>query len=152
FAAARGDLSPGLHLATALLVVGVLLKSAQIPFHGWMQQVMEAPTPVSALLHAGIVNIGGFVMIRLAPLMAHAHLAQGMLVTVGLITAFIASLVMTTRVSVKQILAWSTISQMGFMLLQCGLGIWQLALLHLLAHSCYKAHSFLSSGGAVETW
>jgi NAD(P)H-quinone oxidoreductase subunit 5 len=152
FVATHGELSPGLHLATTLLVIGVLLKSAQLPFHGWMQQVMEAPTPVSALLHAGIVNIGGFVMIRLAPLMARAPLAQGMLLTVGLITAVVASLVMTTRVSVKLVLAWSTIAQMGFMLVQCGLGVWHLALLHLLAHSCYKAHSFLTTGGAVEMW
>jgi NAD(P)H-quinone oxidoreductase subunit 5 len=152
FVAARGGLTPGLHLATTLLVVGVLLKSAQLPFHGWMQQVMEAPTPVSALLHAGIVNIGGFVMIRLAPLMAHAPLAQWMLLLVGLATSIVASLVMTTRTSVKLILAWSTVAQMGFMLVQCGLGVWHMALLHLLAHSCYKAHSFLSSGGVVETW
>jgi NAD(P)H-quinone oxidoreductase subunit 5 len=152
FANAKGELSPGLHLAAALLVVGVLLKSAQLPFHGWMQQVMEAPTPVSALLHAGIVNIGGFVMIRLAPLMARAPLAQGILLTVGLITAIVGSLVMTTRVSIKLLLAWSTVAQMGFMLVQCSLGAWHLALLHLLAHSCYKAHCFLSTGNAVETW
>jgi NAD(P)H-quinone oxidoreductase subunit 5 len=152
FVVARGALPPGLHLATTLLVVGVLLKSAQLPFHGWMQQVMEAPTPVSGLLHAGIVNIGGFVMIRLAPLMAHAPLAQWMLVVVGLLTAIVGSLVMTTRVTAKIILAWSTVAQMGFMLVQCGLGVWHLALLHLLAHSCYKAYSFLSTGSAVETW
>src|SRR5262249_53480596 len=115
FANTKGTLSPGLHLATTLLVVGVLLKSAQLPFHGWMQQVMEAPTPVSGLLHAGIVNIGGFVMIRLAPLMAHAPLAQWMLVVVGLLTAIAGSLVMTTRVTAKIILAWSTVAQMGFM-------------------------------------
>jgi NAD(P)H-quinone oxidoreductase subunit 5 len=151
FVVAKG-LTPGLHLATALLVVGVLLKSAQLPFHGWMQQVMEAPTPVSALLHAGIVNIGGFVMIRLAPLMAHAPLAQWMLLTIGLATAIVGSLVMTTRTSAKVILAWSTVAQMGFMLVQCGLGVWHLALLHLLAHSCYKAHCFLSTGSAVDTW
>jgi NAD(P)H-quinone oxidoreductase subunit 5 len=113
---------------------------------------MEAPTPVSALLHAGVVNIGGFVMIRLAPLMAHAFVAQGLLVVVGLATAIVASLVMTTRASIKVTLAWSTIAQMGFMLVQCGLGMWHLALLHLLAHSLYKAHAFLSSGAVVETW
>jgi NAD(P)H-quinone oxidoreductase subunit 5 len=152
FVIQKGGLTPGLHLATTLLVVGVLLKSAQLPFHGWMQQVMEAPTPVSGLLHAGIVNIGGYVMIRLAPLMAHAPLAQGLLVTVGLMTAIIGSLVMTTRVTAKIALAWSTVAQMGFMLVQCGLGVWHLALLHLLAHSCYKAYSFLSTGSAVETW
>ena len=145
-------LSPTLHLATVLLVFGVLLKSAQIPFHGWMLAVMEAPTPVSALLHAGVVNIGGFVMIRLAPLMAHAYIAQGILLGAGLFTTVIAALVMTTRVAVKGVLAWSTVGQMGFMLVQCGLGAWHLALLHLLAHSLYKAHTFLSSGSVVQQW
>lgn len=152
FARAHGELSPTLHVATVLLVFGVLLKSAQLPFHGWMLQVMEAPTPVSALLHAGVVNIGGFVMIRLAPLMAHAAIAQGMLVGVGLATTIVASLVMTTRPAIKGVLAWSTIGQMGFMLVQCGLGAWHLALMHLLAHSLYKAHTFLSSGSVVQQW
>lgn len=149
---ASAELSPTMHLATILLVVGVLLKSAQLPFHGWMLQVMEAPTPVSALLHAGVVNIGGFVMIRLAPLMGHAYIAQGILIGVGLFTTIVASLVMTTRVAIKSVLAWSTIGQMGFMLVQCGLGAWHLALMHLLAHSLYKAHTFLSSGSGVQQW
>ena len=135
-----------------MLVLGVALKAAQLPFHGWLIQVMEAPTPVSALLHAGVVNIGGLVMIRLAPLMSHAPFAQTLLIVIGMTTAIIASLVMTTRVSVKVSLAWSTCAQMGFMLVQCGLGAWHLALLHLVAHSLYKAHAFLSSGGAVESW
>lgn len=148
----RGELSPSLHVATVLLVFGVLLKSAQLPFHGWMTQVMEAPTPVSALLHAGVVNIGGFVMIRLAPLMAHAWIAQGILLGFGLFTTIVAALIMTTRVSIKGVLAWSTIGQMGFMLVQCGLGAWHLALLHLLGHSLYKAHTFLSAGTVVEQW
>ncbi len=151
-ARASGGLSPPLHLATVLLVFGVLLKSAQIPFHGWMQSVMEAPTPVSALLHAGVVNIGGFVMIRLAPLMAHAYLAQSILLGVGLFTTIVAALVMTTRVAIKGVLAWSTIGQMGFMLVQCALGAWHLALMHLLAHSLYKAHTFLSSGSIAQEW
>jgi NAD(P)H-quinone oxidoreductase subunit 5 len=152
FAQANRALSPPLQLATVLLVFGVLLKTAQLPFHGWMLEVMEAPTPVSALLHAGVVNIGGFVMIRLSPLMAHATLAQSVLVAVGLFTAIVGSLVMTTRVTIKVALAWSTIAQMGFMLVQCGLGVWHLALLHLLAHSFYKAHAFLTSGSVVTTW
>src|SRR4029079_16771746 len=98
------------------------------------------------------VNIGGFVMIRLAPLMAKATVAQALLLAVGLVTAIVGSLVMTTRASIKVALAWSTIAQMGFMLVQCGLGVWHLALLHLLAHSVYKAHAFLTSGSVVETW
>lgn len=151
-ARSSGPLSPPMQLATVLLVLGVLLKTAQLPFHGWMLQVMEAPTPVSALLHAGVVNIGGFVMIRLSPLMARATVAQDILVGVGLGTAIVGSLVMMTRMSIKLVLAWSTIAQMGFMLVQCGLGVWHLALLHLLAHSFYKAHCFLTSGSVVETW
>src|SRR5690349_9310557 len=117
-----------------------------------MLQVMEAPTPVSALLHAGVVNIGGFVMIRLAPLMLHATIAQNILIGVGLFSTIIASLVMTTRAAIKSSLAWSTIGQMGFMLVQCGLGAWHLALMHVLAHSLYKAHTFLSSGSIVRQW
>ena len=151
-ARASHGLSPTLHVATILLVFGVLLKCAQVPFHGWMLSVMEAPTPVSALLHAGVVNIGGFVMIRLAPLMAHAYIAQSILLGVGLGTTIIAALVMTTRVAIKSVLAWSTIGQMGFMLVQCGLGAWHLALMHLLAHSLYKAHTFLSAGSVVQQW
>ncbi len=152
WASAHPELSPSMHVAAVLLVMAVALKSAQLPFHGWLTQVMEAPTPVSALLHAGVVNIGGFVLIRLSPLMAHAGPAQLLLVVIGLSSTIIAALVMTTRVSVKVALAWSTIAQMGFMLVQCGLGLWHLALLHLVAHSLYKAHAFLSSGTAVHSW
>lgn len=136
-------------VAMALLAVTVLLRSAQLPTHGWLIQVMEAPTPVSALLHAGVVNIGGFVLISLAPLLAGAWLAQGLLVAVGALTAVVAALVMTTRISIKVNLAWSTCAQMGFMLMQCGLGLYELAMLHLVAHSLYKAHAFLAAGGVV---
>ncbi|CAN5907978.1 NADH-quinone oxidoreductase subunit L [soil metagenome] len=152
WAGAHPDLTPATHAAAVLGVVAVALKSAQLPFHGWLIQVMEAPTPVSALLHAGVVNIGGFVLIRLAPLMAHAAVAQLLLVVIGVVSAVVAALVMTTRVSVKVALAWSTCAQMGFMLVQCGLGLWHLALLHLVAHSLYKAHAFLNAGTAVEAW
>lgn len=152
FAQSHEVLSSRLHLATVLFALGVVLKSAQLPFHGWMTQVMEAPTPVSALLHAGIVNIGGFLLIRLHALFVHAWLAQGLLVAFGLATAIAGTLVMTTRVSIKVSLAWSTISQLGFMLVQCGLGMWHIALLHLLAHSVYKAHAFLRAGSVVEAW
>ena len=152
WARASGSMPPSMQLAALLLVFAASLKSAQLPFHGWLIQVMEAPTPVSALLHAGIVNIGGFVMIRLAPFMAHAPLAQTLLVIIGTITAVVAALVMTSRVSIKVALAWSTCAQMGFMLVECGLGAWHLALLHLVAHSLYKAHAFLCSGTAVDVW
>ncbi|MEO7114293.1 MAG: NADH-quinone oxidoreductase subunit L [Caldimonas sp.] len=139
-----------LQTATVLLAATALLKCAQLPFHGWLIQVMEAPTPVSALLHAGVVNLGGFVLIRLAPLLSTVPLAQAILVCFGTATAVLAALVMTTRISVKVHLAWSTCAQMGFMLMQCGLGAYDLALLHLVAHSLYKAHAFLAAGGAVR--
>lgn len=141
-----------MQVGACLLVAAVALRSAQLPFHGWITQVMEAPTPVSALMHAGVVNIGGFVLIRAAAWMTHAEPARLLLVTVGLLTAIVAALVMTTRVSVKVALAWSTCAQMGFMLVQCGLGLWSLALLHIVAHSIYKAYAFLSAGAAVEEW
>jgi NAD(P)H-quinone oxidoreductase subunit 5 len=137
-------------IATVLIVLAALLKCAQLPFHGWLIQVMEAPTPVSALLHAGIVNLGGFVLIRLAPLVAEVPAAAGLLVVAGTLTAVVAALVMTTRISIKVALAWSTCAQMGFMLMQCGLGLWEMALLHLVAHSLYKAHAFLGAGGVVR--
>lgn len=139
-----------LQAAAVLMVFGAMLKSAQLPLHGWLIQVMEAPTPVSALLHAGVVNIGGYVLIRLASLIELAPAAQTLLVIGGSLTAVLASLVMITRISIKVRLAWSTCAQMGFMLMECGLGLYELAFLHLLAHSVYKAHAFLSAGSTVD--
>jgi NADH:ubiquinone oxidoreductase subunit 5 (subunit L)/multisubunit Na+/H+ antiporter MnhA subunit len=139
-----------LQAAAVLFVVAACLKCAQLPVHGWLIQVMEAPTPVSALLHAGIVNLGGFLLIRLGTLVADVPVAQALLVVVGGITAVVAAATMMTRISIKVALAWSTCAQMGFMLMQCGLGLYDLALLHIVAHSLYKAYAFLTAGTAVE--
>ena len=139
-----------LQVAALLLAASALLKCAQLPVHGWLIQVMEAPTPVSALLHAGVVNLGGFLLIRLGSLVSDVPAAQALLVVAGSVTAVVAALVMMTRISIKVSLAWSTCAQMGFMMMQCGLGLYDLALLHLVAHSLYKAHAFLGAGGAVE--
>ncbi|SFR98369.1 proton-conducting transporter transmembrane domain-containing protein [Yoonia litorea] len=136
--------------AAALIALSAILKSAQFPTHGWLTEVMEAPTPVSALLHAGVVNAGGFALIRFADLMLLSPLTLAALVMVGGFTALFGGLVMLTQPTVKASLAWSTIAQMGFMILQCGLALFPLALLHIVAHSLYKAHAFLSAGGAVE--
>lgn len=138
-----------LEVAALGFALGALLKSAQLPLHGWLIQVMEAPTPVSALLHAGVVNLGGFVLIRLAALLSLAPAAQALLVVVGGVTVLGAGLVMATRISIKVRLAWSTCAQMGFLLLECGLGLYGFAALHLVAHSLYKAHAFLSAGATV---
>ena len=145
-----GTLPAGAHLGVFLVAMAAVLKCAQLPFHGWLIQVMEAPTPVSALLHAGVVNLGGVVLLGMAVLVDEAVAAQTLLVVVGGITAVVAAVVLTTRVSVKVALAWSTCAQMGIMLVECGLGLWELALLHLVGHSLYKAHAFLRSGSTVR--
>jgi NAD(P)H-quinone oxidoreductase subunit 5 len=136
-------------LGVAALVAAAALKTAAFPLHGWLTEVMEAPTPVSALLHAGIINSGGVLLITAASLVQTSTGAMAALVALGGLTALFGAAVMLTQSAIKTALAWSTISQMGFMLLQCGLGLWTLALLHIIAHSLYKAHAFLSSGGAV---
>ena len=148
---AAGDGMPlAATVAVAFLVLAAALKTAAFPLHGWLTEVMEAPTPVSALLHAGIINAGGFLLIRMADLVQTSAGAMAALVMLGGLTALFGATVMLTQGAVKTALAWSTVSQMGFMLLQCGLGLWALALLHIVAHSLYKAHAFLASGGAVR--
>ncbi len=134
------------------LAVAVILKSAQLPLHGWLIQVMEAPTPVSALLHAGIVNLGGVLLIRLHPFLDAEASTQFLLTASGVITLVIAGVLMLTRVSIKVRLAWSTCAQMGFLLAECGTGLYGLALLHLLGHSLYKSYLFLSSGSVVQAY
>nr|WP_277348864.1 proton-conducting transporter membrane subunit [Sneathiella limimaris] len=150
FLAKGGDSSVAVMWACGLLAVAALLKSAQFPTHGWLIEVMETPTPVSALLHAGLINAGGFLLIRFADVMLLSPGVLAVLVIVGGFTAIYGSLVMLTQPAVKTSLAWSTIAQMGFMIFQCGLALFPLALLHIVAHSLYKAHAFLSSGSAIE--
>ena len=114
----EGPLPLALHWASWLIILSAALKSAQFPFHGWLIQVMEAPTPVSALLHAGIVNAGAFLVIRMSPIVSQSPSALGILAIIGLVTLALASLVMLTQTSIKVSLAWSTTAQMGFMLLE----------------------------------
>ena len=147
---AKSGLSVPGQVAAALVVLAAALKTASFPLHGWVTEVMEAPTPVSALLHAGIINSGGVLLIKLSGLVEHTPGAMAALVMIGGFTALFGATVMLTQSAVKTALAWSTVAQMGFLLLQCGLGLWPLALLHILAHSLYKAYAFLSAGGAVQ--
>ena len=150
-AAARGGPAPvSAGWAAGLLALAAVLKSAQFPAHGWLTEVMETPTPVSALLHAGVINAGGFLLIRFADVMLLSPAVLALLVMVGGFTALFAGLAMLSQSAVKNSLAWSTIAQMGFMTMQCGLALFGLALLHIVAHSLYKAHAFLASGTAVE--
>jgi NADH:ubiquinone oxidoreductase subunit 5 (subunit L)/multisubunit Na+/H+ antiporter MnhA subunit len=145
-----GGVRGAVHAVSLLLVVAALLKSAQFPLHGWLLEVMETPTPVSALLHAGIINAGGFLILRFSNIISLSTPALETMAIVGGFTALFGSAVMLTQTSIKVSLAYSTIGQMGFMMLQCGLGAFSPALLHLIGHSLYKAHAFLTSGSVVE--
>lgn len=144
------EISTHMQISAVLLALAVIIRTALFPVHGWLIQVMEAPTPVSALLHAGVVNLAGFVLIRFASLLDAAAPARWLLIIFGLATALLAGMVMLTRISIKVKLAWSTVAQMGFMVLECGLGLYTLAAMHLLGHSLYKAHAFLSASNIVQ--
>ncbi len=144
------NVTPNLNWICFLFAIGAMTKSAQIPFHFWLPETMETPTPVSAFMHAGIINGGGFLMIRLSPLMVLSEGSQIMVAVMGAFTACFGALVMITQNDIKKKLAYSTISQMGVMMFCCGLGLYSVALYHILAHSFYKAHAFLSTGFLVN--
>lgn len=133
-------------VTTMLLLVSVMTKSAQFPFHIWLPGTIEAPTPVSALLHAGIVNAGGFLVNRLAPLYSLAPTTLHLMFVIGGLTALIGAATMLTQSSVKRTLVYSTMGQMGYMVMECGLGAFALAVFHLCAHGLFKATLFLNSG------
>lgn len=147
---ASGALSTPLTWASILLVMAAVLKSAQFPTHSWLIEVVETPTPVSALLHAGLLNAGPFLIVRLSHLMEASTSASLLLIVFGGCTALFASVVFLTQPTIKVALGYSSIAHMGFMLLICGFGVYSAAILHLVAHSFYKAHAFLSSGSVVE--
>lgn len=133
-------------VAGLLLVGAASLKSAQVPNHVWLPEVVEAPTPVSALLHAGIVNGGGLLMLRFADVVGAGLLPSATLLAIGGLSAVWGALSMLAKSSVKEALAYSTVAQMGLMMFECGLGAYELAMLHIVAHSAYKAYAFLSAG------
>ena len=129
-----------------LLALGAAAKSAQVPFHAWLPRTLEAPTPVSALLHAGIINAGGFLLVRTWPILQHSESALLAVTIFGLLSALWGGLALLVQTDVKRRLAWSTVGQMGFMMIEIGLGAPALALVHLMGHGLYKAHAFLWSG------
>jgi NAD(P)H-quinone oxidoreductase subunit 5 len=138
-------------LVGSLYVLGAMTKSAQFPFHIWLPDTMETPTPVSALMHAGIINAGGFLIVRLSPLVGHASFSLHLLFILGAFTALFAGLIYLVQTDIKRSLAYSTIAQMGYMMMQCGLGAFAAAMLHLIMHGYYKAHAFLSAAGRIES-
>jgi len=134
------------------LFIGAMGKSAQMPFHIWLPFAMEAPTPVSALIHAAtMVNAGPFLLVRLSPLLVLSPFAMTFIAIIGAATAVFAGIISLTQSDIKKILAYSTISQIGFMIMACGLGAFVVAIFHLLAHGCYKAFFFLSTGNALRS-
>jgi NADH-quinone oxidoreductase subunit L len=139
-------------LLTLLLFCGTLGKSAQVPLHVWLPFAMEAPTPVSALIHAAtMVNAGPFLLVRLSPLIVLSPAGMIVIAIVGATTAIFGALVSITQSDIKKTLAYSTISQIGFMIMTCGIGAFVAAIFHLLAHGFLKGFLFLSTGNALRT-
>ena len=137
-------------VALALLVViAALGRSAQMPFHRWLPATLSTPTPVSALLHAGVVNAGAILLIRFSPLVAPAAVAMAMVFAAGAATLVYATAVRLVKTDVKGRLVHSTAGQMGFMMMAVGLGAFAAAVFHLVAHGLYKSTLFLSAGTGV---
>ena len=133
----------------ALLTVAAAARAAQLPGQSWLAATVTTPTPASAMLHAGLVNAGGFLLVRLAPVFADGPTGPVLAVTIGLATAIYGGTLSLSRTDVKGSLAQSTSAQMGFMLMACGLGAYAAAIVHLIGHGLYKASAFLGADGAV---
>lgn len=135
-----------------LLFVGAMGKSAQFPLHIWLPDAMEGPTPVSALIHAAtMVTAGVFVMVRMSPLIGQADvMASNVIAVVGLITALYAAICALTQNDIKRVLAYSTISQLGYTFLAIGVGAYSGAMFHVVTHAFFKALLFLGSGSVIH--
>ncbi len=138
-----------LWVVAVLLTVAGISRSALVPVHQWLPTTIAAPTPVSALLHAGVVNGAGMLLVRLAPVFGSSAAATHLAFAAGAITACYATTVKLVRSDVKGNLAWSTAGQMGFMTVQVAIGALPAALLHIVGHGMYKAALFLGAGGSV---
>lgn len=148
--AAFGDVPYYILLLSALcIIVAAMIQSAMFPFHRWLLSAMTSPTPASALMHAGFVNGAGILLTLLAPLFFESG-TMNILFIIGGVTAIAAQFAKLIQVNVKQKLACSTMAQMAFMIMQCGLGFFNAAVVHLILHGFYKAYLFLSSGEEVK--
>jgi NADH-quinone oxidoreductase subunit L len=146
---------PGLEISgatavTLLLFFGSMSKSAQFPIHVWLPRSLYAPTPVHALLHAGIINAGGFLINRLAPLFGLSSTTLHVAFVIGTLTAILGASMMLVQNDIKKTLGFSTIGQMGYMIMECGLGAFSLAVFHLIAHGLFKATVFLNCGNVIH--
>ena len=149
------SLWPGLEInavtaVTLLIFIGAMGKSAQFPLHNWLPGSLYAPTPVHALLHAGIINAGGFLINRLAPLFGMSSTTLHVAFVVGTMTAILGASMMLAQNDIKKTLGFSTIGQMGYMIMECGLGAFSLAVFHLIAHGLFKATVFLNCGNIIH--
>ena len=141
---------PLTEVVAALIGLAAFARSAQFLLHTWLPYTMDGPTPVSALMHAGIVNAGGFLINRFAPVFIHSGDVLNWIFIVGLITAISGSLLMLTQNDIKKALGYSTMGQMGFMIMECGIGAFSLAIYHLFALGVFKGTMFLSAGSVIN--
>jgi len=135
--------------AVLLCIITAMTQSALWPFHRWLTSSLNSPTPVSAIMHAGLVNGGGFLLVRFAPLLSDNTFLLNLIFCIGVISAVLGTLWKLVQSDVKRMLACSTMGQMGFMMIQCGLGLFPAAIAHLIWHGLFKAFLFLSAGSAV---
>ena len=141
--------TPLLMTAELFILAAAMIQSALFPFQSWLMSSMTAPTPASGLMHAGFVNAGGILLTRFAPLFYQTDLL-GFIVLIGGIGALFGKFWKFVQPNIKRKLGSSTVSQMGFMILQCGLGFFSAAITHLVLHGFYKAYLFLSAGDSVQ--
>jgi len=140
-----------LTIASLLLFMGATGKSAQLPLYVWLPDAMEGPTPVSALIHAAtMVTAGVYVVARAHVLFTHAPTAMYVVAIVGCATAFFAATIGLVQSDIKKILAYSTVSQLGYMFLGCGVGAFGAGIFHLMTHAFFKALLFLSAGSVIH--
>jgi len=136
---------------TLLLFMGAMGKSAQFPLHVWLPDAMEGPTPVSALIHAAtMVNAGVYLMCRIAPFLEKAPAVLPVIAVVGLVTALYASFCALGQRDIKRVLAYSTVSQIGYMFVALGCGLWAAGMFHLLTHGIFKGLLFLAAGAVIH--
>ena len=140
----------GATAVTLLIFIGAMAKSAQFPLHMWLPDSLYAPTPVHALLHAGIINAGGFLLARLAPFFDLSPATLHLVFVAGLLTTVLGSSMMLVQSDIKKTLGYSTIGQMGFMIMECGVGAYGLAIFHLIAHGLFKGTIFLNCGYVIH--
>lgn len=150
FSASGQQFSSYSALFLASIAIGAISKTALLPFHQWLAHTLTAPTPVSAVMHAGFVNSGGILLAKLSPLVVQHPVLMMAVFSVGLLSALFGSTAMLVQTDVKRYLTFSTIGQMGFMIMECGLGAFHLAILHLIIHGFFKARLFLTSGTVIE--